>query len=180
MDKRRGRALWTVGAMALVGVGACSDDPVAEAEEVVLLSVAPAGGSVGVDVGVSVVATFDHALMPSVVENAALHEGGVDGPEVVGTWTLTGEGTVLTFTPAEALKPATSYTIHLGGGMHGDHGEPLNFEMHGSAHMGGQWATGRMMSGGMPGMGGSHPHMGDGWSHANGSYGMIFSFTTAA
>ena len=180
MGKRGSRALLAVGAMALVGSAACSDDPVASAEQVVLLSLAPAGGSVGVDVGASIVVTFDHALMPAMVEYAALHEGGVGGPEVEGTWSLTGEGTVLTFTSAEALKPATSYTIHLGGGMEGDHGEPMDFETHGSAHMGGEWATGGMMSGGMTGMGGSHPHMGDGWSHANGSYGMIFTFTTAA
>lgn len=180
MGKRWRRAVLVVGTMALVGVGACSDDPVAEAEEVVLLSVAPAGGSLGVDVGVSVVVAFDHALMPAMVEYAALHEGGLDGSEVEGAWTLTDGGTVLQFTPAGALKPATSYTIHMGGGMEGDHGEPMNFEMHGSAHMGGQWATGSMMSGGMTGMGGSHPHMGDGWSHTNGTFGMVFTFTTAA
>lgn len=178
MGKRWGRALWTVGATALVGVGACSDDPVAEAEEVVLLSVAPAGGTVGVDVGASIVVTFDHALMPAMVAYAALHEGGVGGPEVEGTWNLTDEGTVLTFTPAEPLKPATTYTIHLGGGMEGVHGESVDFAMHGSSQMGGQWATGGMMSGGMAGMGGPHPHMGGSWSHANGSYGMIFTFTT--
>jgi hypothetical protein len=39
------------------------------------------------------------------------------------------------------------------------------------------------MSGGMHGgmNGGQHDHMGSGWNHPeNGSYGMIFTFTTAA
>lgn len=173
-------AVLAVGAVAMAGITACSEDPAALSEEVVLLSVVPPGGSVGVDVGASVVVTFDHGIMPSMVELAALHEGGVDGPGVDGAWQLSNDGAVLTFTPALPLKPATSYTIHLGGGMRGDHGEPMNFDMHGSAHMGGQWATGGMMSGGMGGIGGAHPHMGSGWSHANGSYGMIFRFMTAA
>jgi hypothetical protein len=170
-------SVFAVGVVALAGLTACSEDPAAVSDEVVLLSVVPAGGSVGVDIGTSVVVTFDHAVMPSMVDYAALHEGGVDGPGVNGTWQLSNDGIVLTFTPALPLKAATSYTIHLGGGMEGDHGEPMNFEMHGSAHMGGQWATGGMMGGGM---GGANPHMGNGWSHANGSYGMIFSFTTVA
>jgi hypothetical protein len=66
--------------------------------------------------------------------------------------------------------------MHLGGGMRGDHGEATDFDLHGGAHMGGEWATGAMMAGG--GMMGTR-HMGDGWRHENGSYGMVFSFTTA-
>ena len=38
--------------------------------------------------------------------------------------------------------------------------------------MGGQWASGTMM-GSNTGM------MGPGWQHANGTYGMIFTFTTS-
>jgi len=34
-----------------------------------------------------------------------------------------------------------------------------------------------MMGGGMMDGG---PHMGEGWEHSNGSFGMVFSFTTAA
>jgi hypothetical protein len=168
--------VFAVGVVALAGLAACSENPAAISDEVVLLSIAPAGGSVGVDVGVSIVVTFDHAIMSTMVDYAALHEGDVDGPGVDGAWQLSDDGTVLTFTPALPLKAATSYLIHLGGGIRGDHGGPMNLATHGSMHMGGQWATG----GGMGGMGGAHPHMGTGWSHPNGSYGMIFSFTTAA
>jgi hypothetical protein len=42
----------------------------------------------------------------------------------------------------------------------------------------GQWATGAMMGyGPAPGLGGGM--MGPGWRHANGTYGMVFTFTTA-
>ena len=165
-----------VASAALIG---CSEVPTAEQAGVMLLSVAPEGGSVGVAPGASVVVTFDHAILSSMTAYAALHEGPVTGPVVAGTWTLSMDRTVLTFAPAQALKPATSYTIHLGGGMEGAHGERMDFETHGGTHMGGQWATGGMMSDGMTGMGGSHPHMGEGWSHPNGASGMVFTFTTA-
>ncbi len=41
---------------------------------------------------------------------------------------------------------------------------------------GGQWATSGMMDGGMMGDGSM---MGPGWRAANGTYGMVFTFTTA-
>ena len=54
-------------------------------------------------------------------------------------------------------------------------------ERHG-AGMGGQWATESMMTGGTQHGGGMGPGggmMGQGWQHpSNGSYGMLFSFTT--
>lgn len=69
-------------------------------------------------------------------------------------------------------------------------GHPVDFAANGH-RMGGEWATGDMMhqgwSGGPgmggPGMGGGPPyqgHMGPGWQHANGSYGMVFAFLTAS
>lgn len=177
--QRSWRLLAAVGVVASGGLIGCSEAPTALEGDVMLLSVAPQGGSVGVDPDASVVVTFDHAIMASMTAYAALHEGPVTGPEVAGAWSLSADGRVLTFTPAQALKQATSYTIHLGGGMEGEHGESMDFETHGAMHMGGQWATGGMMSGGMSGMDGSHPHMGGGWSHPNGTYGMTFTFTTA-
>ena len=51
----------------------------------------------------------------------------------------------------------------------------VGFDRDGSG-MGGQWATASMMGNGM-GMAGSM--MGTGWRHSNGTYGMVFSFTTA-
>ena len=43
--------------------------------------------------------------------------------------------------------------------------------------MGGQWIMGGMMTGTHGGM--AWGMMGSGWHNANGSYGMVFTFTTA-
>jgi hypothetical protein len=172
-------------ASTLLVVSACSDEPTAPGgdEPAALLSVQPSPGSTDVTVGSSVVVTFDHAIADGMEEYAALHEGDVTGPGVPGMWLISDDATTLTFTPDEPLKPATTYVIHVGGGMMDDHGNVVDLEDHGLA-MGGQWATESMMTGGMgPGMmGGGEPgqHMGEGWQHpANGSYGMVFTFTTA-
>ncbi len=69
------------------------------------------------------------------------------------------------------------YTVHLGGGMTDFQNGPVDFDTYGP-HMGGDWATDDMMMGGGM-MGGSGPHMGEGWQHSNGSFGMVFGFTTA-
>lgn len=178
-------AVMAIGlASTLLVVSACSDDATAPGvdEPAALLSVQPSPGSTDVTVGGSVVVTFDHAIAAGMEEYAALHEGDLTGPEVPGTWVMSDDRTTLRFTPTEPLKPATTYVIHVGGGMMDDHGHLVNLD-HGPA-MGGQWATESMMTGGMGSgmMGGGHPgqHMGDGWQHpANGSYGMVFAFTTA-
>jgi hypothetical protein len=52
----------------------------------------------------------------------------------------------------------------------------MNFQQHGHA-MGGDWVEEHMFGSG-GGMMGGHNHMGDGWQHENGMYGMTFSFTT--
>jgi hypothetical protein len=169
-------------ATALLATAACSDDtdPIAPDDVTALLSVQPAGGSVDVSVGTTVVVTFDHAVAVGMEAYAALHEGSVTGAEVAGAWSRSADGTALTFTPDAPLKPATTYVVHLGGGMMDENGGMLDLAMHGEQHMGGQWATQSMMGGSM-GMGGMGSHMGTGWQHpTNGSYGMIFTFTTAA
>lgn len=141
-----------------------------------LMAVEPQGGATDVDPTEPVVVTFDHALDPAMTEYAALHEGDVNGPEVAGTWTLSEDSTQMVFTQDEPLKPATQYTVHLGGNMMDAEGHHVDLGSNGT-HMGGEWATGSMMGDGM--MGGEHEHMGGGWEHPdNGSYGMTFSFTT--
>lgn len=181
------KALLVVGGVGLVA-GACSEsstplDP--QVEPTALLSVVPQGGSTDVDRFAPVVVEFDHAMMAGMQEHAVLHEGDVTGPDVAGTWTLSTDRSTLTFTPAAPLAPSTLYTIHLGGGMTDANGDHIDFGTHGD-HMGGAWATQGMMGGGMMGggmMGGAmgEAHMGDGWQHpTNGSYGMVFSFTTGS
>jgi len=146
------------------------------------VSVVPVGGDTDVDPNAPVVIQFDHAMQTGMEMYAALHEGDVTGPEVAGTWTWSDDDTVLTFTPDQPLLRGTQYTVHLGGGMTDAHGGFVDLESHGS-DMGGDWATDdMMMGGGMMGGGmmDGGPHMGEGWEHSNGSFGMVFSFTTAA
>jgi len=170
-----------VAAGMTVAAGACGKDAAAPlAPRTELLSVVPQGGATDVDPTQPIVVAFNHPLAQHMTEYAALHEGDVTGPEVAGTWSLEQDDSVLVFTPDQPLKPATQYTIHVGGGMMDRDGDEVGFDMYGSM-MGGQWATQTMMGGGMTGggmMGGSY--MGDGWQGANGMYGMVFHFTTAA
>lgn len=174
------RALWVIGGVALL-VGACSESDTPFEPEVgptALLSVVPRGGSTDVDRFAPAVVEFDHAIMEGMEGYALLHEGDVTGPEVAGTWSLSTDRRALTFTPAGALAPSTRYTIHLGGGMMDADGEHVDFGTHGDP-MGGEWAMPGMMGGGMMGGAMGEQHMGEGWAHpTNGSYGMIFSFTT--
>jgi len=182
MTSRTMRALSVIAGVGLLA-GACSESDTPLEPEVgstALLSVVPQGGSTDVDRFAPVVVEFDHAVMEGMEDYALLHEGDVTGPEVAGTWTLSTDRTVLTFTPASALAPSTRYTIHLGGGMMDADGEHVDLGTHGDP-MGGAWATPGMMGGGMMGGAMGEKHMGEGWNHpTNGSYGMVFSFTTGS
>jgi hypothetical protein len=161
-----------------IALVACADDPNAPAEETVLLSVIPEGGATNVDTETPIELAFDHAMGNAIY--AALHEGGdVAGPLVDGTWSWSPDSARVTFTPVSPLSPQTRYTIHVGGGMTDLDGHMIDFEQHGY-DMGGEWVTQgmmdqRMMNGTMMG---EDDMMGEGWQHANGSYGMVFSFTT--
>ncbi len=156
------------------GVAACEDAATSVEPATVLLSVTPAGGATGVATDQPVVVTFDHAMHDHAGDYAAVHEGDVTGPAVPGTWMMEEGGTVMRFSPDQPWKGGSEYTIHLGGGLMDAEGHEVDLEHHGM-DQGGMWADGGMM-GGM--MGGQHPHTGEGWRHENGSYGMLFPFTT--
>jgi len=141
-----------------------------------VLSVVPAGGATGVDPNGPIVVEFSHAMRMGMERYAALHEGDVTGPVVQGSWSWSSDRLRLTFTPAAPLKARTQYALHLGGGMLDANGNLLNYDHCASQH-GGRWATRSMIGGSM--MGGASNMMGAGWQHANGTYGMVFFFTTA-
>jgi len=67
------------------------------------------------------------------------------------------------------------FDLHMGGGMMSSGGVAVDYTA--GLGMGGQWIMGGMMTGTHGGMGWGM--MGSGWHHANGSYGMVFTFTTA-
>ena len=54
----------------------------------------------------------------------------------------------------------------------------MDFDQHGF-EMGGHWVDDHMLDHHGDGMMGHHSHMGEGWQHDNGYYGMAFPFTTA-
>ena len=99
-----------------------------------------------------------------------LHQGGITGPTTAMTCNWSDGQRTLSCRPGQPLAAATQYTIHVGGGMMNSSGQAVGMDQYGMG-MGGQWATGGMM-GGQTGM------MGTGWMNANGSYGMMFEFTT--
>ena len=157
---------------ALLGTAACGSSNVTEPENALpaVVSVAPAGQAVGVDPAATITIQFSHAMMAGMERYVALHEGGtVAGPQVPGTWTWSSDHAVLMFVPDAPLRHAAQYTIHIGGGMR----DRLNRELdHGAcAAQGGVNAPAGMMGGG--------DMMGAGWRHSNGSFGMLFTFTTA-
>lgn len=176
----------TLGVIALLsGLAACSrgDTPLAPETgngTTELVSVIPAGGSTDADPNGPVTVEFSHPMHSGMEAYADLHEGDVSGRTVEGTWTWSDDYTTLTFTPAQPLRLATTYVIHLGGGMMDADDRPVDFQQYGPG-LGGEWATSGMMNGGEPGgMMNGGDHMGEGWQDDHGSYGMIFTFSTAA
>jgi methionine-rich copper-binding protein CopC len=139
-----------------------------------LVSVTPVPGSVDVDTNTAVTIEFDQSMQGNIY--AALYGAdmsGLFGSVVSGTWSWSQDSTQLTFTPDSPLNPGTRYTIRVGGGMMDLDSNFVDFEQYGQ-DMGGQWMTSEMMQQCM--MNGFM--MGQEWQHQNGSYGLIFTFTT--
>lgn len=142
-----------------------------------VLAVVPASGATGVSLTAPVVVTFSHSMMPGMEMNVMLHDGVVTGPVIAGSAAWSTDRRTLTFTPSAALKPGTTYLLHLAPTLVAANGQGID---HGACtSLGGQTVTGTMMGGGMMGGGmmGSGM-MGSGWEMSSGSYGMIFRFTT--
>ncbi|HET7038577.1 MAG TPA: Ig-like domain-containing protein [Gemmatimonadales bacterium] len=155
-------------AAGLAVTGACTDTMMGGST--IVSSIIPSGGATDVDPSSPVTVMFSGPMQAGMEAYMALHLGAVAGPAVPGAWAWSDGLTRLTFTPADPLEAGTMYVLHMGGGMMDADGDMLDFGHCGDAH-GGQWATGGMM-------GGNGGMMGSGWQHTNGSYGMVFSFTT--
>ena len=177
------RVLTSILAAGALAATACTDAPTTPTPTARIVALVPTGRATGVDPAAPIVITFSLAMQSGMERYVALHEGGLDGPVVPMTCTWSGDRTTLTCTPQSPLAPATRYTLHLGGGMRDQTGGGLDYERCLAQHDG-QWATAAMMGHG-PGLGmgggmmGDSSMMGPGWRHANGSYGMVFTFTTA-
>ncbi|MEX2284115.1 MAG: Ig-like domain-containing protein [Gemmatimonadota bacterium] len=159
-----------IGALLLVAGLGCNQNHMGLAADSQLAAVAPAGGSIGVMVTTKVTLQFTHAMRQGMEQYIAVHEGPVTGPLVAGAWSWSSDRRTLRLAPARPLAPLTLYTIHVGGGMQDTQNHMMGLDRNGMG-MGGQWLSSAMM-GSNTGM------MGAGWQHANGSYGMVFTFTT--
>jgi hypothetical protein len=139
------------------------------------MSESPAAGAIGVAVGTPMMFRFSGAMAAGMEQYVDLHMGDLSGAEVGMGCAWSADRTQLTCTPGSPLAPHTTYAMHLGGGMTSAGGMALDYTA--GLGMGGQWIMGGMMTGTHGGMGWGM--MGNGWRNANGSYGMVFTFTTA-
>jgi hypothetical protein len=178
---------WSVSVAALLGAVACGGSsqtgsqmmtgasPTSTASTTVLAAVVPGGNSVAVPASTPIVMRFNRAMMAGMEKYMDLHEGDTSGPTMPMSCSWSSDRTVLTCQPATPLKAQTRYTIHVGDSMMDADDHPANMDP--GLAMGGQW----LMNGMMGGMHAGSPMgmMGSGWLGSNGSYGMVFSFTTA-
>jgi hypothetical protein len=185
-------ALATAAALTLTACGGGTNMPVGPGPmgpsqtpsgSPAFISVSPGGGAMGVPMGITPELHWGIGMSAGMEQFVDLHLGDVSGPVVPMSCAWSTDQTTLGCTPSSPLQGGTQYTMHVGGGMTGAHGQVIDMDQYGPG-FGGQWVT----SAGQPGGGhhggahhGGHPWggLGPGWQHANGSYGMAFTFTTA-
>ena len=154
-------------------VAACRSESSAPLASPVVSSVTPSAGATNVAASAPIIVAFNMAMMTGMELTVALHAGTITGPQVAGTAVWSSDRRTLTFTPLQPLRPKTAYAFHLGGSMLSASGQALNHSQ--CQQLGAQPVTGAMMGGGGMGPG----MMGSGWQGTKGTYGMIFTFTTA-
>ena len=183
----------TLTRLALVGTifaAGCGSDGTAPDDSAVpsataLLSVIPEGGTTDVDPNGPFSFIFNGPMMSGMERYVDLHRGDVTGPVHPVSCAWSTDRATLTCTPATPLEPATWYTLHLGGGVRGSNGTPINMD---PGTCGGAWAEPGPRDG--PGPGEGHmrgethggepwPMMDSGWRHPNGAYGMVIPFQTS-
>jgi Big-like domain-containing protein len=142
----------------------------------IFIAVTPQGGATGVSPSAPIVFRFGAVMGAGMEQYVDLHMGDLAGPTVPMGCGWSGDRTTLTCTPQGPLSSRTNYVVHLGGGMMTQAGQHLDYGLYGPM-LGGQWIMRGMM--GRSHSGGAWGMMGPSWRHANGSYGMAFSFTTA-
>jgi len=162
---------------AAVFTVACSDSTApANPNATTLSAVSPAGGATSVDPSASIVLTFSAPMAAGMENYMDVHQGTTAGAVMAMTCTWSANATTLTCTHAAPFASGGTFTIHVGAGMMDADSMPINMNAM-ISQMGGVWLQSGMMGGmhaGQPTSG-----MGTGWRGANGSYGMMFTFTTS-
>ncbi|HMU61199.1 MAG TPA: Ig-like domain-containing protein [Gemmatimonadales bacterium] len=138
-------------------------------------AVSPAGSATNVAASASVVLTFSAPMAEGMDSLMDVHQGTTAGALMPMTCSWSADRTALTCTHATPFAGGATYTIHVGAGMTDANGMAINMDAMVN-QMGGVWLQSGMMGGmhaGQPTTG-----MSSGWHGANGSYGMMFTFTT--
>lgn len=143
-----------------------------------LANIQPANATAGVAASAPIVLHFSKAMMSGMEMLVVLHEGTVTGPVVATTTMWSSDRTTLTMTPQSAMKRTTTYVVHMSPSLQDTAGHMIN--MTPGTAMGGQAVSSGMMGGATSMMNGQWgPGMtGAGWQSANGTFGMMFTFTT--
>ena len=168
-------ALLALGAL-LGGLG-CSDGGTGPAiPATTLTTVSPAGGATNVAIDAPIVLTFSGPMSQGMEAYMDVHQGTTADGIIPMACTWSADRTTLTCTHATAFAHASTCTIHVGAGMTDADGQPVGMGNM-MSQMGGVWLTSGMMGG----MHAGQPigSMGSGWMGSNGSYGMMFTFTTS-
>jgi hypothetical protein len=118
---------------------------------------------------------FSRTMGAGMEQYVDLHDGTSAGPLHPMSCTWSADFTALTCVPTTSLVAHTVFTLHMGAGMVAAGGGTVN--MSPGTGMGGQW----LMRGMMGDLHAGQPMsmMGGNWRGSNGSYGMVFSFTTS-
>lgn len=179
---RNSLAVATLASILTFGACSTSTSPggVPATDAPIALSVLPAAATAGVDPTKPIVITFNMSMMSGMEMLVVVHEGSVTGPQVAGSPSWSADRRVLTVTPATALKAKTTYVVHFSPSLQGTNGKMIDLAQ--CTKIGGQYVSGGMMgSGGTGMMGGSWGPgmMGAGWQASDGTFGMLFTFTTA-
>ncbi len=173
-------AILTIGACTKSSSSPTSPVGVLAADAPTALSVLPAAATTGVDPTKPIVVTFNMSMMSGMEMLVVVHEGSVTGPQVSGSASWSADRRVLTFTPATTLKAKTTYVVHLSPSLQGTNGKTIDLAQ--CTKIGGQYVSGGMMGSAAAGMmnGSWGPGMmGAGWKASDGTFGMLFTFTTA-
>ena len=155
--------------------------PLTSADAPTVIGVSPANATIVAAAARPVVVTFSRPMMAGMEALVVLHDGGVTGSPVAGIASWSADRTIMTFTPSAPLRAGTTWTLHFSPGIRSLDGGSIDLAA--CTRLGGRYATAGMMGvpagAGMmngawgPGM------MGEGWRSPDGTYGMIFTFTTA-
>jgi len=160
----------------MLAVG-CSDGSSAPNQTTTSLTlVSPAGDATNVDPVATISLTFSGPMAQGMEDYMDVHAGTTADATVPMTCTWSADRTTLTCTHAAPFVAASMYTIHVGAGMMDANGHVINMQAMVNT-MAGTW----LMPGMMGDMHAGQPMnmMGAGWKGSNGSYGMMFTFTTA-